>query len=93
MCAGAIMQARMRHLYFAASDPKSGALGGKFNLYKEDFNHTVGVTCGILESESKQLIQTFFKKLREKIISHCGIAIQLVLSELGQVLIEAAISL
>ena len=66
MCAGAIMQARMRHLYFAASDPKSGALGGKFNLYKEDFNHTVGVTCGILESESKQLIQTFFKKLREK---------------------------
>jgi len=66
MCAGAIMQARMRHLYFATSDPKSGALGGKFNLYKEDFNHTVGVTCGILESESKQLIQTFFKKLREK---------------------------
>jgi len=66
MCAGAIMQARMRHLYFAASDPKSGALGEKFNLYKEDFNHTVGVTCGILESESKQLIQTFFKKLREK---------------------------
>ena len=66
MCAGAIMQARMRHIYFATSDPKSGALGGKFNLYKEDFNHTVGVTCGILESESKQLIQTFFKKLREK---------------------------
>lgn len=66
MCAGAIMQARMRHIYFAASDSKSGALGGKFNLYQENFNHTVGVTCGILENESKQLIQTFFKKLREK---------------------------
>ena len=66
MCAGAIMQARMRHVYYAATDPKTGALGGLFNLFENNFNHTVLVTCGILESESKTLIQNFFKNLREK---------------------------
>lgn len=66
MCAGAIMQARMRHIYFAASDPKSGALGGLYNMYDFKFNHKVEVTKGILENESKTLIQTFFKQLRDK---------------------------
>src|SRR5690554_5188922 len=46
MCAGAIMQARMRHIYFAASDPKSGALGGLYNMYDFKFNHKVEVTKG-----------------------------------------------
>lgn len=66
MCAGAIMQARMKNIYFAAKDEKSGALGGKFNLYDNEFNHIVNVKYGILEVESRKLIQDFFKKLRGK---------------------------
>lgn len=66
MCAGAIMQARIKKVYFATKDLKSGALGGKFNLFENEFNHTVEVNYGILELESKKLIQKFFKELRGK---------------------------
>ncbi len=66
MCAGAIMQARMRSIYYATKDLKSGALGGKFNLYDQEFNHEIKLNYGILEQESKQLLQSFFKSLRNK---------------------------
>ena len=66
MCAGAIMQARIKKVYFATKDLKSGALGGKFNLFENEFNHTVEENYGILELESKKLIQKFFKELRGK---------------------------
>ncbi len=66
MCAGAIMQARMRTIIYALEDKKSGALGGSFNLYENKFNHEVIVKKGPLEEESKELIQAFFQKLRKK---------------------------
>ncbi len=66
MCAGAIMQARMRTVYYSTKDEKGGALGGKFNLYNNEFNHVVKVNYGILELESKKLIKDFFKNLRGK---------------------------
>lgn len=66
MCAGAIMQARMRKVIYGASDSKNGALGGNFNLYDQTFNHHVIVESGVLEVESKTLLQSFFKTLREK---------------------------
>lgn len=66
MCAGAIMQARMRKVVFAAADPKNGALGGNFNLYDQTFNHHVLVESGLLKGESQALLQSFFKALREK---------------------------
>lgn len=66
MCAGAIMQARMRHISYALDDPKSGALGGSFNLYDQRFNHTITVEKGLLKEESKELIQKFFQELRDK---------------------------
>ena len=64
MCAGAIMQARMRKVSYALEDVKSGALGGSFNAYKQTFNHSVIVERGLFESESKELIQSFFRNLR-----------------------------
>lgn len=64
MCAGAIMQARMRAIYFAASDVKQGALGGNFDLYQERFNHTIMINRGILKEEAEELLQDFFKTLR-----------------------------
>lgn len=66
MCGGAIIQSRIKNLYFGASDPKSGVCGSKMNLFDISFNHQVNVIGGILESESKALLQSFFKKLRNK---------------------------
>lgn len=65
MCAGALMQARVKTIYFAASDPKGGALGGLFNLYDQSFNHIIKVVCGILKDDAKEMLESFFKQLRK----------------------------
>ncbi len=65
MCAGAIIQARIKNLYFGASDPKTGAFGGHFNIDEHKFNHKLNIVKGIKEKESKDLIQKFFNKLRK----------------------------
>ena len=64
MCAGAIIQARIKNVYFAASDLKAGAVGSVLNLFDYKFNHKVNFEGGLLELEAKELIQDFFKKLR-----------------------------
>lgn len=65
MCAGALMQARVKDIYYATNDPKGGALGGAFNLYDNTFNHTINLDCGILKEEAKNMLQNFFKELRK----------------------------
>lgn len=66
MCAGAILQARMKRLIFGAPEPKFGACGSVVNLLNNpSFNHQVDVTCGIMQEESKQLLQNFFHILRQ----------------------------
>ena len=65
MCIGAIIQARIEELYFAAYDPKTGACGSVLDLPSFKFNHQVFVQGGILEEKAKKLIQNFFKSLRE----------------------------
>jgi len=65
MCAGAIIQARVSRLVFGARDPKAGACGSVFNLPSERrLNHRVEVCGGVLELESQELMQTFFRRLR-----------------------------
>jgi len=66
MCGGAIIQSRIKNLYFGAYDPKGGVGGSQINLFNVKFNHQVDVVGGILEKESKALLQSFFKKLRVK---------------------------
>ncbi len=65
MCAGAIIQARIKNLYFGAYDSKSGAASGAINLFNYPWNHQVKVNGGILEMESKMLLKEFFKSLRK----------------------------
>lgn len=65
MCAGAIIQARMKHLIYGATDVKSGALGGNFQILDNNFNHELKVTKGILDRESTEMLKSFFKKLRK----------------------------
>jgi tRNA(adenine34) deaminase len=61
MCAGAIIQARIRRLVFGAVDPKTGACGGVVNLFAErKLNHQTLVTGGVLAEECGALLKQFF---------------------------------
>lgn len=73
MCAGAIIQSRITRLVFGAKDPKAGACGSVFNLPDERrLNHKVQVLGGVLERESQDLIQTFFRRLRDDVEERAG---------------------
>ena len=65
MCAGAILQAKMKRVIFGAYDEKFGSVGSKFNLYYDyKFNHDVLFTGGILEKECTEILRDFFEKKR-----------------------------
>ena len=64
MCSGAIIQARIKNLYFGAYDPRFGACGSYENILDKKYNHEVNVVGGILEDECSKLIKDFFKTLR-----------------------------
>ena len=65
MCAGAIMNARIKNLFFAEFDPKFGACGSLYNLPGENkYNHRINVFSGLCENESRSLFQEFFRNLR-----------------------------
>ena len=67
MCVGAAILARIKRLVFAVRDPKAGACGSIFNIPEERrLNHYLEVTGGILEQESRELLQEFFSSLRKK---------------------------
>ncbi len=65
MCAGAIVQARVPRLVYAADDPKGGAFRSCFELLTSPkLNHQVEVTSGILAEDSAALLQSFFVSRR-----------------------------
>lgn len=67
MCAGAMINSRIRSLYFGAYDEKSGACGSKVNLFEKGlFNHDVIVEGGYMQEECASLLSTFFKNKRKK---------------------------
>lgn len=65
MCAGAIVNARLRKLVFGAYDPKAGAVTSLMNIVQDKrLNHVVEVYDGICQRECAELLQEFFQKLR-----------------------------
>lgn len=66
MCAGAMIQSRVRSVYYGVNDTKAGVAESIINLFELPFNHKVHVESGILAEESQKMLKTFFKKLREK---------------------------
>lgn len=66
MCIGAMMQARIRNLYFGAYDKKMGAAVSHVNISEYSFNHTINIEGGILDKECGTIISDFFAKLRVK---------------------------
>lgn len=67
MCAGAILQSRIKRLVFGAYEPKHGACGSIINILdNNEFNHQVEITSKVLENESSTLLKNFFQILRQK---------------------------
>ena len=67
MCAGAILNSRIEHIYFGADDPKSGCAGSVLNLLDMNLcNYRTRVTSGVMEEECRDIIKIFFRELRER---------------------------
>lgn len=66
MCAGAIINSRIKNVYFGASDNKAGAFGGLFDMNKEALNHHPNVVGGICEEECAEKLSAFFAELRKR---------------------------
>jgi tRNA(adenine34) deaminase len=65
MCAGAIINSRIKRVIFGAKDPKSGAFGSVIDLNAYPFNHKPEIICGVREEECASLLSDFFRELRE----------------------------
>ena len=66
MCVGAMIHARVAKVVYGASEPRTGALGGAFNLLEANqHNHVFEVQSGVLAEESKLLLQSFFQSRRK----------------------------
>ncbi len=65
MCAGAILNARIRRVWYGARDAAMGACGGVMNLFMEEFPNRPALVGGILEEECRQVLADFFTALRE----------------------------
>ena len=64
MCAGAIINARLKKVIFGAFDKKAGSFGSIADFNSFGYNHTPNVQGGIMEEECSQLMSDFFKQLR-----------------------------
>ena len=67
MCVGALLQARIKKLIFAARDTKSGAVGGVINLLADNlWTHKIDYSSGILSAECGEILREFFRARRNK---------------------------
>ncbi len=66
MCAGAIINSRIKKVYIGALDEKTGAAGSVLNLFNDyKFNHKVEYETGVLEKDCEKILKDFFKDLRK----------------------------
>ncbi len=67
MCMGALVQARVERLVFAATDPKAGAAVSLYRVAEDErLNHRFEVEGGLLEAEAAELLSSFFRALRAR---------------------------
>lgn len=65
MCAGAIINSRIKKVYIGTRDPKTGACGSVLNIFDDyTFNHKVEYEIGIMQKECEKILKDFFKELR-----------------------------
>lgn len=66
MCAGAIINSRIKKVYVGTMDEKTGAVGSVLNLFEDyTFNHKVENEVGILKQDCENILKNFFKDLRK----------------------------
>lgn len=66
MCAGAIINSRIRKIYIGTLDEKTGAAGSVLDLFSDyKFNHKVEVEKDIMQKECENILKDFFKFLRK----------------------------
>lgn len=66
MCAGAIIQSRIKNVYYGTPDNKYGAVDSVYNIFEIESNHNVNCENGILKEECSTIIKDFFKELRNR---------------------------
>ncbi len=66
MCAGAIINARIKRLVYGAHDLKNGSCGSVINLFNLPYNHSPVLVSGVMEEECGAILSDFFKNLRKK---------------------------
>lgn len=66
MCAGAIINSRIKCVYFGAYDTKAGSFGSVADFNQISYNHKPEIVSGIMEDECSALLKSFFKNLRNK---------------------------
>ena len=66
MCAGAIINSRIKTVYFGAPDAKAGSCGTLVNLFELPYNHKPEVVSGLMEEECAGILKFFFRELRRK---------------------------
>jgi len=67
MCAGAIVNVRLRRLIFGCADPRAGAAGSVINLVQlPSLNHRCELTSGLRQNECAAILQNFFRKHRHQ---------------------------
>ncbi len=65
MCAGAILQARVKEVVFGTRNPKAGCVGSVYNLLQDGrFNHQVEITEGVRQEACARIMKDFFKRFR-----------------------------
>jgi tRNA(adenine34) deaminase len=66
MCAGALVNARIKRLVYGAKDERFGAVETHFKICDNDLlNHRIEIVSGVLAGECRQLVQDFFRKKRD----------------------------
>ena len=66
MCAGAIINSRIKTVYFGAYDNKAGSFGSVADFNRIPYNHKPEIIGGIMENECAEMLSAFFKNIREK---------------------------
>ena len=66
MCAGAIINSRLRRVVYGASDTKAGSCGSVTNLFELPYNHKPELVSGFMVEECSALLTDFFAELRKK---------------------------
>lgn len=66
MCAGAIINARIRTVYYGADDSKAGSCGSLINLFDVAYNHKPEIVKGLMKEQCSGILTDFFRDLRKK---------------------------